>query len=357
MRPRPSTEPATGLALLVPQTSFLGDVVLTTPLLAALRTRLRPRRLAVLVRPEAVALVDGHPAVDAVLVDAKHDADRGLRGLVRVAARIRAERFDLAVVPHRSLRTALILALARIPRRVGFDASRGAWLFHETAHRDLALHDVERNLALLGPFGGRPVERLPVRVPVSAAARRGAAALLAGLEGRIVGVAPSSVWPTKRWTEDGFASTVAALHAAGSAIVLLGAPGDEELTARIARAARVPLRDLTGRMDLATFVAVVDRLAVLIANDSAPMHVAAARGTPVVAIFCATTPALGYGPWAEAARVVEADLTCRPCGRHGGHSCPRGTDDCRYLVEASSVVAAARQLLAASAGRATTGPG
>src|SRR5262245_27362319 len=110
MRPRGSSEAGDAPAVVVSQTSFLGDVVLTTPLLTALRARVRPRRLAVVVRPEAVALLDGHPDVDDVLVDDKRGADAGLSGLLRVAGRLRRERFDLAVCPHRSLRTALVLA-------------------------------------------------------------------------------------------------------------------------------------------------------------------------------------------------------------------------------------------------------
>src|SRR6187397_2197096 len=126
MRPSVSTEnggplagPAVGPALLVAQTSFLGDVVLTTPLVSALRGRLAPRRLALLVRPEAVPLVAGHPDVDTVLVDDKRGRDRGALGLLRTARRLRRERFDLVVSPHRSFRTALMLAVAGIPRRVG----------------------------------------------------------------------------------------------------------------------------------------------------------------------------------------------------------------------------------------------
>src|SRR5215470_10563128 len=103
MRPSRSPESPSGPGVLVPQTSFLGDVVLTTPLIAALRQRLRPRRLAVLVRPDAAPL----------------------------ATRLRREGFDLAVCPHRSLRTAIVLAASRIPRRVGFADSRGAFLYHE----------------------------------------------------------------------------------------------------------------------------------------------------------------------------------------------------------------------------------
>ncbi|HJQ85017.1 MAG TPA: glycosyltransferase family 9 protein, partial [Candidatus Binatia bacterium] len=135
MRPAVSSE-GSGPALLVVQTSFLGDVVLTTPLLAALRRSAAPRRLAVLVRPEAEALVAGHPAVDDVLVDDKRGADGGIGGLVRTARRLRHECFDVAVSPHRSLRTALVLAGARIPRRIGFAEARGALLYHERVHRD-----------------------------------------------------------------------------------------------------------------------------------------------------------------------------------------------------------------------------
>src|SRR5262249_30677573 len=187
-----------GPAVLVAQTSFLGDVVLTTPLLTALRERIRPRHLAVLVRPDAVPLLTGHPDVDAVLVDDKRGAERGFGGIVRVAARLRRERFDLAVAPHRSLRTAILLAAARIPRRVGFAESRGAFLYGERVPRDRTLHDVQRNLALLAPFGGSNGEsRLHVAVQPDAAGR--AAALVPDGSGPLVGIAPGSVWATKRW--------------------------------------------------------------------------------------------------------------------------------------------------------------
>lgn len=356
MRRLPSTEPPHGASVLVPQTSFLGDVVLTTPLLSAIRRRLRPRRLSVMVRPDAVPLVEGHPDVDDVLVDAKQGADRGPAGLLRAAARVRRERFDLAVAPHRSLRTALLLALARIPRRVGFDASRGAALFHETVPRDRSRHDVQRNLALMDAVGGWSEPPPALHVPVTDEARRRAAALLGDARGPLIGLAPSSVWATKRWTEAGFAFVAAAMHAAGATVVLLGAPGDEARARRIVDQAGVGMLDLTGRTDLATFVAVVDRLDLLVANDSAPMHVATARATPVVAVFCATTPALGYGPWGDATAVVGAELDCRPCARHGGRSCPRGTDDCRHLVEGASVVSAVHRLLVRSAGVAAKAP-
>jgi len=344
MRPDRSTE-RRGPALLVPQTSFLGDVVLTTPLLSALRKRLRPRRLTVMVRPEARALVAGHPAVDQVMIDDKRGADRGLTGLIKMAARVRREEFDVAVCPHRSLRTAVLLALAGIPRRVGFDESRGAFLFHECVHRDRRLHDVERNLLLLEPLGGAG-DTAELHVPVVADAAAHADELLAGDSRPVVVVAPGSVWPTKRWTSSGFAEVIRTLTAKGMRCVLIGAQGDTERAATIGVRSGTDVLDLTGRTSLAVVTAVIDRACLLIGNDSAPMHIARARGVPVIAVFCATTPALGYGPHGDDARVVGAELACRPCGRHGGRSCPRGTDDCRYLVEPAQVMAAAEEFLA-----------
>ena len=335
-------------ALLVVQTSFLGDVVLTTPLISALREQVRPRRLAVLVRPDAAPLLAGHPDVDEVMIDDKRGRDRGAFGWLRVARRVRAARFDVAVSPHRSLRTALLLAAARIPRRVGFRESRGAPLYHIRLPRDRRRHDVERNLALMAPFGGAPA--VPqLHLPVSSEAAARAETLLPAGTGPLIGLAPGSVWATKRWTPAGYAAVAARFVREGARCVLLGGPDDVPLADEIRARAGDGVSVLAGRTDLATLVAVIDRLTLLIANDSAPMHVACARGVPVVAVFCATTPALGYGPWGRRAAVVEADLACRPCGRHGGRRCPRRTEDCMHLVSPERVLTAAREVLGAVA--------
>ena len=339
MRRPASIDVGPGASVVVPQTSFLGDVVLTTPLLTALRQRLRPRRLVVVVRADARPLVEGHPDVDAVLVDDKHGADRGPAGAFAVARRLRSERFDLAVVPHRSLRTALVTAAAGIPRRVGFADSRGALLFHARVPRDRTRHDVERNLALMAPFGGWdavPVLHVPVRPDAAARARE----LVPAGDGPLVVMAPGSVWATKRWEAAHFAALARELVADGARVLLIGGAGDGDVAARVAALAGDGVVSLAGQTDLATSVAIIDRAAVLVANDSAPMHVGCARGIPVVAVFCATTPAQGYGPWGARTRVVQADLACRPCGRHGGRRCPRGTEDCMRLVEPAHVLAA-----------------
>ncbi len=134
-----------------------------------------------------------------------------------------------------------------------------------------------------------------------------------------------------------YGELVAALEADGHRCLILGAAGERELTAAVRSAAGGRGVDLGGATDVATLAALLARMAVVVTNDSAPMHLAVAAGVPTVAIFCATVPAQGYGPLGARAVVVEKDLACRPCGRHGGERCPRGTDDCMELVEVSAV--------------------
>lgn len=342
--------------LLVAQSGFLGDVVLTTPLIAELRRRLAPMSLTILTTPQARPLLEQHPAVDRVLVDAKRSEGRGILGLIRAAQQLRRERFTLAVAPHKSLRTALLLTLAGIPQRVGFRQSPGWFLYHCTAARDPNRHEVERILCLMRSFGVEPeqCERRP-QIEYGTTARAGAEALLreADVEDTepVFVVCPGSVWPTKRWTVEGYAGLVRHLAGNYGRVLICGGPDDLAVAQAVHTQSGEQGVNLAGRADLQMFMALLDRARVVISNDSAPMHMAVARGVPVVAIFCATTPNLGYGPYSERAVVVEQkDLFCRPCSRHGGPACPRGTEDCMRVIAVSDVLAGVDRLLTSFSG-------
>jgi heptosyltransferase-2 len=325
------------MRILVAQTSFLGDVVLSTPVFAALRRQYAEAHLTAMVRPESAGILLGHPHVDAVFVDDKRGRDGGF-GSVRVLQRLRRERFDLVVALHRSLRTAVLLAMAGIPRRVGFRQSAGWFLYHRRVLRDARRHDVERNLSILAALDMDP-ESFVTRpfVPCSDEARARLRALLqeqgANPESDLVAIAPGSVWATKRWTVEGYAALLRSFEdRPGVTPILLGARGDAEYAAAVRRAAGAAGRgagvDLVGKTDLPVLVAAIDGSRVLVTNDSAPQHIAVARGTPVVAIFGPTTTGQGFGPYTDRAVVVQRDLPCRPCSRHGSAECPIGTHAC-----------------------------
>jgi heptosyltransferase II len=326
------------LSSLVIQTAFLGDVVLTTPLLAALAARHGP--VDVVTTPAAAALLETHPAVRRVVPYDKRGRDRGWSGLRDLARRLRAEGYARAYLPHRSLRTAVLAFLARIPERIGF---QDGWPFFytEARRRPAAGHEIDRLLAL----AQQPAAAYaPSLHPTPDDERAAAAALAAGgiAEGTpFIALAPGSIWGSKRWPHYG---ELAQRVAVQLAVVVVGGPEDAGLGAQIVEAVgRTGGRAVNacGKLTLRQSAALIGRAALLVTNDSAPLHVATAMGTPVVAVFGPTLPEFGFGPIKSGDVVLGVTgLDCRPCSRHGPPRCPLGHHRCMRDLAADVVAAA-----------------
>lgn len=339
--------------ILVVQTSFLGDVVLTTPLLAELKRRFPGAELSVLCTPQAKGLLEGNPDVDEIITDDKRGEDKGWTGLRRKARHLKRRGFTMALSPHKSLRSGLLLFLAGIPNRVGFRQSAAWFFYHRLVPRDPNRHDVERNLSLLQALGIDPTQSGRVlRIEVDRATRESVDGLLRSLgvkrNGPTFGLNPGSVWPTKRWTVQGYAELIVQLQKRYRCqILLFGAQEDCAIVSRIQQLCGNIGVNLAGRLDLRQLACALDWCDAFITNDSGPMHIAVARGIPVLAIFCATTPSLGFYPYSSKAVVVEKELNCRPCSSHGGRRCPLGTEDCMRLIRAEDVLRGLERLLVA----------
>ncbi|HWP56346.1 MAG TPA: lipopolysaccharide heptosyltransferase II [Candidatus Acidoferrales bacterium] len=339
-----------GEKILIVQTSFLGDLVLSAPLIAEVKRRFPHGHLAVLCRAGLEGLLEGNLEVDEVL---GYDKRGGLGGLWRKAQELRRRGFTVAISPHKSLRTALLLFLAGIPCRVGFRQSAGWFLYHYRADRLRSLHDVERNLSILSAFGIRTSQcQRELRFTIdpvlarSVAARLESMGLSRGRERLRFGVSPGSVWPTKRWSVEGYAEVIRRLKEDYACEVLLfGGREDRPLAARLEELTNHAAVDLSGCFSLRELPAAIASCDLFICNDTGPMHIAVACGVPVVAIFCATTPSLGFYPYSYKALVVEKALHCRPCSPHGGLRCPLGTEDCIRLIGPEDVIRAVRQAL------------
>jgi heptosyltransferase-2 len=131
-------------------------------------------------------------------------------------------------------------------------------------------------------------------------------------------------------------------------ILLFGGPEDAEVIAKVQDLCGGCGVSLVDRIALRELPAALSLCRVLVTNDSGPMHIAVAEGVPVIAIFCATTPALGFYPYSSKAVVLEKDLPCRPCSSHGGRRCPLGTEDCIRLIGPEQVYRAVERLLDAA---------
>ena len=337
--------------VLILQTSFLGDTVLTLPLISEIRRRFPVKQLTVICLPVARELLQNHPTIDEIIVDEKKGADRGIAGLRRQAARLEGKRFTIVLSPHKSLRSALMLSLARIPWRVGFRQSRGWFFFHQRINRDPARHDVERNLSLLEPFGVKLEDcKRELELPVVPEIQRQVAGKFRALgiddHRPIVGINAGSVWPTKRWWPNGFASLIQLLkQRVDCQIVLFGGSDDRSVVSEVETRSGCSVINLVGNVTLRELPAAISRCDVFVTNDSGPMHVAVARKVPTVALFCATTPDLGFYPYTANAIVLERRLDCRPCSSHGGRRCPLGTEACIREIVPESVFQAVHRLL------------
>ena len=324
-------------ATLVIQTAFLGDVVLTTPLLSALAAKYGP--VDIITTPIAAPLLETHPAVRKVIAYDKRGRDRGWAGLRKLAQRLKSERYERAYLPHRSLRTAALALLARIPSRIGF-SSGWSFLYTEARPKPRTGHETDRLLALAnGAAGAYPPHLRP-----TAEDEQAPAALVAG---DFIALAPGSIWGSKRWP---YYAELAQRLTEHVPVVLVGGPDDAELGEEIRRAAkggegRQKLINACGKLTLRQSAALIGRARALVTNDSAPLHLATAMGTPIVALFGPTVTEFGFGPLRAGDIALGIDgLECRPCSPHGPPQCPLVHHRCMREITVAAVIAAIEEL-------------
>ncbi|RMD99676.1 MAG: glycosyltransferase family 9 protein, partial [Calditrichaeota bacterium] len=294
-------------SILIVQTAFIGDVVLVEPLVARTKQVFPGAEVDVMVIPAAANLLETHPGIRRLLVYDKRGKDRGVAGFRRMLAQVKQARYDLALVPHRSLRSALMVYLAGIPRRIGFANSAGRWFFTQRLPY-LQDHEVIRNLSLLTPFGAEPLYRKPEIYPTPAEAAR-IDRVFGMADGLDIALAPGSVWATKRWPETYFSRLAQMLAGMpGARIVLVGSKQDRAIADLIAGPLGKRCLNLAGQLNLRETVAALHRCRILISNDSAPTHLGVAAGCRVITLFGSTVPAFGFYPYGEQHRVVETHL-------------------------------------------------
>lgn len=322
------------------QTAFIGDVVLTTPMIRALRRCKPGAHIAVMVKPEARAFVEALEEIDEVLVIDKKKSHRGL-GMLKLISDIRKRNFRILLSPHQSHRTSLIAWLSGIPVRFGYRSAGFSRAYHHRLRRPMDLPEIHRLLRFLSD-SICPDVNLEDDIPHLEETENGrteAQELLTELNIRkpiLLGC--SSVWATKRWTAHGFAELARDLiKKYKSDVLLIGSPADSEVAEQIIKVAKEfvgndglrRIHNVCGKTSLPGLFSLMKRSQFLVSNDSAPVHFGCAAGIPVIAIFGPTVPSLGYAPIAPRTTVAELQgLYCRPCGTHGSHICPEGHFRC-----------------------------
>lgn len=322
------------MSSLVVQTSFLGDVILTTPLIAELSQR---GPVDVLTTPVGKTVLANNPAVRNVFVFDKKASGRLIQTW-KVARALREPESGLhastAFMAQGSMRSAAIAAFAGIAERVGFDTSAGKPLYTRTVEYRGDKHHAERLLRLAGVDNPDRATARPKLFPGDTD-RKSVDRMLGGITGPFVVLAPGSAWGTKRWP---YFPQLAHLLTQSFAVVVVGGEAEGALAGQIEIAAPGKTVDATGELSVLASAELIGRAAAIVTNDSAPQHLASAMNTPTVAVFGPTVPDFGFGPLSDSQEIAGLEgLACRPCDRHGPQRCPLGHWRCMRELSAEYV--------------------
>ncbi len=331
--------------------NYMGDALLTTPAIAALRAAYPDAQIDTVVGAGTAAeVLHGNPDLNRIIA---RTARGGASRLMQIFRLLREGRYTDAIILPPLPGYAFAAWLARTPRRVGL-AGRGMNHFLTTLRRTQAAHMADAMLDTM-PLPPDPSPRRLV-VTVDPAAEDAAARLLAGQgimpDTPVIAVNVGATRPQKRWFAESFARTLDGLS--DIPVVLVGAGIADTATAAdiLSRTQKAAPINLVGKTEVKTLAAVLKRCDLLISGDSGPMHLATAVGTPCVALFGSTDPSV-TGPFDNLSEAIYKDLSCSPCGNHP--TC-NGRYDCLREITPEEVVLATRRLLRARRGGLTPLP-
>lgn len=320
----------TAKRILILQTAFTGDVILSTPLAEAIHASDPNSQIDYLVRKGNEGLFKNHPFIGEIFIWDK--SKNKYKNLFRILRKIRQKRYNVIVNCQRFAASGFITAFSGAQIKIGFDKNPFSFLFNHTVKHEIGngQHECERNLKLLKPLNivGKiqPILYAP-KSPINAIQK-------------YVTISPASVWFTKQWPEEKWVEFIRAIPK-NIGIYLLGGPGDKNLCDGILRKAETSrAENLCGKISLLESAAVIREAEMNFVNDSAPMHLASAVNAPVAAIYCSTVPSFGFGPLSDQSFIIETEekLSCRPCGLHGKKACPEGHFRCALTIDVNRLL-------------------
>ena len=326
---------------LIIQTAFIGDVILTTPVIEKLHEYYPDGQIDFLLRKGNEALLSGHPYLHQVLIWNKtEDKTKHLFGMI---SQVRTNKYDYVINIHRHFSSGLITVLSGVNFTIGFDKNPLSFLFTKKIKHIISVpdyksgtakHEVERNIDLIASITDNKLVK-PKLYPSESDYQE----TLKYKGQKYICIAPTSVWFTKQFPEHKWIELLQIIPLEYK-IYLLGGISDKDFCDDMLQSVqRKNIENLSGKLPLLQSAALMKDATMNYVNDSAPMHIASSMNAPVTAIYCSTVPAFGFGPLSDNSKVVETKLNlgCRPCGLHGYNACPKGHFQCAESIEITSL--------------------
>ncbi|HEX9916552.1 MAG TPA: glycosyltransferase family 9 protein [candidate division Zixibacteria bacterium] len=318
--------------ILIIRLSSLGDVVLTTPVIKALKDKLPQAEIHFLTKSKYASLLKDNPHLSSIM----ELEDRGVSGLLFTLRKIRKLNFDLVIDLHANLRSFFIRRLSRAKLKIRYN-KRWIARFLMVNFKKIKIpsqHTVDSYLSCLKRLDIHISNRMP-ELYLDEKSKEFAEQLLTGVskDDILIGIVPGAKWETKKWGEENFAKAIEILNnRIKASFLVFGAKEDEVLISK--------LKSLAGDIDFMEIIglpfpklsALISRCGIILTNDSGPMHIAVALKVPVLAIFGPTHPKLGFSPLGERDTILCANVECSPCSLHGERECYQKTKICMEKI-------------------------
>jgi heptosyltransferase-2 len=336
--------------ILLIRTDRIGDVVLSTPVIKAVRDAYPSAYIAFMVRPYARDIVEGNPHLDEVIIYDKDGAHRSFFATFLFGLELRKKRFDTAIILHPTNRTHIIAFLAGIPTRIGLDRKMPLLLTKRIKDKKFLgeKHELDYTLDILRHIGIAAKDRVPY-MPIKDASEDSIGKKLAAAgyngSGPLMAVHPGASCPSKRWPAARFAQLIDRLKERYKfEAVIIAGPGDAKEVAELKKGLKSEVIDLSGKTSVGELAPLFRRCKIFISNDSGPVHIASAVGTPCVVIFGRKQPGLSpkrWGPTGKRDVVLHKDAGCKVCL---AHNCENGFK-CLKMISVDDVFDAVNDMV------------
>jgi len=325
----------TGGNILVIQTAFLGDAILTLPMIQELKKKNSESKLDVLAIPSTERIFSSSPYVDDVIVIDKSVKHKSISGLNTFIKELKKKSYSKIYSPHRSLRSAYIIIRLGVNKTFGFDNSSLKYAYKNIVKYKLTDHEVQRNLELIGENTDDKSWKISPEIFIDEKEKEKVTDFLSfnKIDVEFIAVAPGSVWETKRYPKEYFIEVIKSLIVKNEKIVLIGGENDKLLCEEISYNLNDSVENLAGKFSVTETIHLLREAKLLITNDSAPTHMGMCADIPVLTIYCSTIPGFGFYPYNNKSKYLSYDnLDCKPCGIHGYRECPVKSFDCGYKL-------------------------
>lgn len=322
------------IRILIIHTAFIGDIVLSTPLIKKLRDTYPKAEITYLTTPVGASILRNNPHLNHIIEYDKRGEHKGIKGFWAIAKKLKMEAYNLVITPHRYLRSTFLTFLTGAPIRRGYDSAAASFLYNERVHYDKSKHEVEKLLSFVPKDEDKryEIEIFPTELEVEKVDK-----LLEKRREKVVVVAPGSKWFTKKWPLEYFNRVIKELEKReDTTVVVVG--GKEEMFFNMPLANTTI--DLRGKTTLLELAEVIRRADIVLTNDSSPIHIASAfPNVRILALFGPTVEKFGFFPWSKNSEVFQVEgLECRPCSIHGGDSCPKKHFKCMLDIKPEMVL-------------------